>query len=217
MKKVIFICLLSLSFCLCKPADDQVTGKLAQQNEHLTAEDPKNQVSTEKAQSVPSTTISEQKPAPLPTTIKNDASTEKSAATPDNKTNTPLPNTNENKTKKDAEPQKETEKKVEPAKQTETTTEAKPANTTDKDKSTTTTKPEEKTEKSTVTTTEKSATTIKPTEAPKKDEDKPTLQARGFDGPSFIGGIILTLGLLAIGFMGFKYYKNQTERNYHTL
>lgn len=38
-----------------------------------------------------------------------------------------------------------------------------------------------------------------------------------FDGASFIGGIILTLGLLAIGFMGFKYYKNQTERNYHTL
>ncbi|XP_041979989.1 surface protein-like [Aricia agestis] len=54
------------------------------------------------------------------------------------------------------------------------------------------------------------------TVAPKADET-PVLQARGFDGPSFIGGIILTLGLLAIGFMGFKYYKNQTERNYHTL
>ncbi|XP_032516556.2 porimin [Danaus plexippus] len=69
--------------------------------------------------------------------------------------------------------------------------------------------------------TGKNATTMKPdmpnsTQAP-KSEDKHVLQARGFDGPSFIGGMILTLGLLAIGFMGFKYYKNQTERNYHTL
>lgn len=55
----------------------------------------------------------------------------------------------------------------------------------------------------------------KSTEAPTHIE--PTVQARAFDGPSFVGGIILTLGLLAIGFMGFKYYKNHTERNYHTL
>ncbi|XP_026319272.1 sialomucin core protein 24-like [Hyposmocoma kahamanoa] len=60
------------------------------------------------------------------------------------------------------------------------------------------------------------SSTAPPSAKPTQSSDAP-LQARGFDGASFIGGIILTLGLLAIGFMGFKYYKNQTERNYHTL
>ncbi|XP_063362869.1 uncharacterized protein LOC134651698 [Cydia amplana] len=67
----------------------------------------------------------------------------------------------------------------------------------------------------TVPTTQKAPTT---TEKAAVTTEKPhALQARGFDGASFVGGIILTLGLLAIGFMGFKYYKAQTERNYHTL
>ncbi|KAK5650252.1 hypothetical protein RI129_001281 [Pyrocoelia pectoralis] len=40
---------------------------------------------------------------------------------------------------------------------------------------------------------------------------------RQFDGPSFIGGIVLATGLMAIGFVAFKFYKARTERNYHTL
>ncbi|XP_053604507.1 sialomucin core protein 24-like [Plodia interpunctella] len=73
-----------------------------------------------------------------------------------------------------------------------------------------------------VTPTTNATTTLTPdhksssTVTPKTVVPTP-VQARGFDGASFVGGIILTLGLLAIGFMGFKYYKNQTERNYHTL
>jgi len=38
-----------------------------------------------------------------------------------------------------------------------------------------------------------------------------------FDGSSFIGGIVLTLGLLAIGLVAYKFYKARNERNYHTL
>ncbi|XP_042902844.1 sialomucin core protein 24 [Parasteatoda tepidariorum] len=40
---------------------------------------------------------------------------------------------------------------------------------------------------------------------------------RHFDAPSFIGGIVLALGLLAIIYISFKFYKARTERNYHTL
>ncbi|GBL72725.1 hypothetical protein AVEN_127959-1 [Araneus ventricosus] len=40
---------------------------------------------------------------------------------------------------------------------------------------------------------------------------------RHFDAPSFIGGIVLALGLLAIIYVSFKFYKARTERNYHTL
>ncbi|CAG9822545.1 unnamed protein product [Phaedon cochleariae] len=40
---------------------------------------------------------------------------------------------------------------------------------------------------------------------------------RRFDGPSFVGGIVLALGLVAIGFVAFKFYKARTELNYHTL
>lgn len=38
-----------------------------------------------------------------------------------------------------------------------------------------------------------------------------------FDGASFIGGIVLCAGLVAIVFFGCKFYKAKTERNYHTL
>ncbi|GIY65074.1 uncharacterized protein CDAR_428741 [Caerostris darwini] len=45
----------------------------------------------------------------------------------------------------------------------------------------------------------------------------PTAAGRHFDAPSFIGGIVLALGLLAIIYVSFKFYKARTERNYHTL
>uniref|UniRef100_T1JDL8 Uncharacterized protein n=1 Tax=Strigamia maritima TaxID=126957 RepID=T1JDL8_STRMM len=38
-----------------------------------------------------------------------------------------------------------------------------------------------------------------------------------FDTGSFIGGIVLTLGLMAIAFVGYKFYRARTEHNYHTL
>ncbi|XP_053953120.1 integumentary mucin C.1 [Anastrepha ludens] len=38
-----------------------------------------------------------------------------------------------------------------------------------------------------------------------------------FDFPSFIGGIVLTLGILAISLVAYKFYKARNERNYHTL
>lgn len=45
----------------------------------------------------------------------------------------------------------------------------------------------------------------------------PVPSGRHFDPPSFIGGTVLSLGLLAIVYVGFKFYKARTERNYHTL
>ncbi|XP_018574235.1 sialomucin core protein 24-like [Anoplophora glabripennis] len=57
-------------------------------------------------------------------------------------------------------------------------------------------------------------TTAKPTGAP---PTTPVPSHRRFDGPSFIGGIVLALGLVAIGFVAFKFYKARTELNYHTL
>lgn len=58
-------------------------------------------------------------------------------------------------------------------------------------------------------------------EAPAKRADdgkeNAVVKPSGFDGSSFVGGIILTMCLLAIGFIGFKYYRARTERNYHTL
>ncbi|CAK1585590.1 unnamed protein product [Parnassius mnemosyne] len=217
MKKVIFICLLSLSLCLSKPADEQ---EKPVQDQKTNETGPKIIITTEKSKVSLNATTMEQKPDKVTDLNNNTTHLQEATTVPSKTTNPTQPASDDNKTtpdKKNTVPQIDTDKKKEESpKVTESSTEAKgPVDNKDKVKNTT--KPEEKTEKDTAATTEKSAVTNKPTEAPKKDEDKPTLQARGFDGPSFIGGIILTLGLLAIGFMGFKYYKTQTERNYHTL
>lgn len=58
-------------------------------------------------------------------------------------------------------------------------------------------------------TTAQPTTTMAPTAVPPPE--------RHFDTLSFLGGIILTLGCLAICYVGFKFYKARTERNYHTL
>lgn len=94
-----------------------------------------------------------------------------------------------------------------------------------------TTKPTEVTTPTTVATTTTPPTTNATTAAPLPT--KPTVQPettpniplstpathkdRHFDGPSFIGGIVLAMGLMAIAFVSFKFYKARTERNYHTL
>ncbi|XP_013792335.1 porimin-like [Limulus polyphemus] len=64
-------------------------------------------------------------------------------------------------------------------------------------------------ETSTEKTLSSTGSTLLPTAAPSS--------TRRFDAPSFIGGIVLSLGFLAIMYVGFKFYKARTESNYHTL
>ncbi|XP_019867670.1 integumentary mucin C.1 [Aethina tumida] len=115
-----------------------------------------------------------------------------------------------------------------------------PGNDTTTSTPTTTTSQTTKTTKTTATTTATTTTTSKPTTkttlptspspttkttvstttatpAPKTTAAPPPPNNRKFDGPSFVGGIVLALGLVAIGFVAFKFYKARTELNYHTL
>ncbi|CAH0552840.1 unnamed protein product [Brassicogethes aeneus] len=71
----------------------------------------------------------------------------------------------------------------------------------------------------TTTTVKTTTPTAAPTAAPTKatTASPPSPSDRKFDGPSFVGGIVLALGLVAIGFVAFKFYKARTELNYHTL
>merc|ERR1712037_415344 len=81
----------------------------------------------------------------------------------------------------------------------------------------TTAKPTTPVTTSSTTTTTAAAPTTKPTAAPTTPTVAPTTtetpvdpSGRGgskFDGWSFFGGILLTIGLSAIGFVSFKYYK----------
>lgn len=45
----------------------------------------------------------------------------------------------------------------------------------------------------------------------------PSKNDKSFSFASFAGGVIFSTGLMAIGFVAFKFYKARTERNYHTL
>jgi len=67
--------------------------------------------------------------------------------------------------------------------------------------------------------TTKPQTTVAPTDPQTTalPTTKPTDAPGSFDMPSFIGGIILCAGVVAIAFFGCKFYKNRSERNYHTL
>ncbi|XP_065352962.1 sialomucin core protein 24-like [Cloeon dipterum] len=83
--------------------------------------------------------------------------------------------------------------------------------TTSTTTSTSTTTPSTTTPTTTVpttTSTKAPSTTVAPV---------PPVPGRKFDGPSFIGGIVLALGCMAISFVAWKFYKARTERNYHTL
>ncbi|CAH2982666.1 unnamed protein product [Chilo suppressalis] len=200
MKKVIFICLLSFSICMSRP--DGAPGSASQ--------------AAATQQPPPPNT-------PSPTTEHNDTSTVPQAPTAvTTSVVAEVPSllaqvvTTANATKTINDTNRTTEKN-------ET---AKPSNippVTEKVTPTPSPVPENKENTTTTDHTMKNVTTtVKPTSKPTTTEtpkatDAPPLQARGFDGPSFIGGIILTLGLLAIGFMGFKYYKNHTEGIYNPL
>merc|ERR1712154_287595 len=81
----------------------------------------------------------------------------------------------------------------------ETTTAGTPTTTSNSDTSTSTT---------TTTTTPTTTMITTPTTPPSDVMPEPAPGSRGhFDGWSFFGGILLTLGIAAIGFVGFKYYK----------
>ena len=86
------------------------------------------------------------------------------------------------------------------------------APTTSKSTSTTTTTPKPTTSITTSTTTTVKTTTTASTTTPIISTTAvpvPPPEGKGgrFDGWSFFGGILLTLGLAAIGLVGFKYYK----------
>ncbi|KAF2884887.1 hypothetical protein ILUMI_21258 [Ignelater luminosus] len=111
-----------------------------------------------------------------------------------------------------------------------TTTSTTPASTTSKTTLTTPTTQTTSTSSSTTTTTTTTPVTPITTKSTASTSPSPVTSttptttvapaphhSRQFDGPSFIGGIVLASGLMAIGFVAFKFYKARTERNYHTL
>lgn len=69
----------------------------------------------------------------------------------------------------------------------------------------------------TIPTPTSNSTTTVPSSVSSPLGHSATSITRRFDGPSFIGGIILTIGILAVTYVGFKFYRARTERNYHTL
>ncbi|XP_022827995.1 proteoglycan 4-like [Spodoptera litura] len=217
MKKVIFVCLLSLSVCLSAPNQPQETAPasappsaapVATGTDANAAPKPEHPVATTNGTAPkPAATVPAQNTPATNSTQPAPASNDTSSKTTTNETK-PSEKSNTTDAKPNTDPAvKPTEKVPEPAKdKTENKTVVPVAPTNNG------TNADSKDGKKNETTTTPKADNVSPTVAP-------TVQTktRAFDGPSFIGGIILTLGLLAIGFMGFKYYKNQTERNYHTL
>lgn len=91
-----------------------------------------------------------------------------------------------------------------------TTTTTTPSTTTTTTASTTTVDPNTTTTTTTVAPTPSPVptTTVKPT----PDHDRSQ-----FSVTAFIGGMVFAFGMMAIGFIGFKFYKARNERNYHTL
>ncbi|CAG9787660.1 unnamed protein product [Diatraea saccharalis] len=213
MKKVIFICLLSISTCLSRPDGAPNVAPPAA---------PNPQIQTQSSPSSPPLVATHKENAKVSENTTNETSPAVTVGTapstpPAVPTSTPpaVAMANATAPKNSTDTNKTTDKN-------ETVS---PSNVATKNETSTqpSTKPtpENKSVPNTTDHTMKNeTTTLKPTSKPSevpKSTDTPPVQTRRFDGPSFIGGIILTLGLLAIGFMGFKYYKNQTERNYHTL
>lgn len=213
MKGVIFVCLLSLSVSFSLPSPQDAGAPIAPT---IGAQAPVEAAKAAPAQPAQATTAVVQSPANetkvnTPTVTASNATAAANGSTPVPSTNaTPatknetIPTEKDNKT--DTKSDKDAPKPIEdktaaPQNKTEAVTVAPSAATANG------TKPDNKKNEATTPKGEVVNPTVAPVEA----------KSRAFDGPSFIGGIILTLGLLAIGFMGFKYYKNQTERNYHTL
>ncbi|XP_014242732.1 4-O-methyl-glucuronoyl methylesterase 1-like isoform X2 [Cimex lectularius] len=64
-------------------------------------------------------------------------------------------------------------------------------------------------------TTTPNTTTIKPEPSTTPSPSHPS--DRKFDAFSFLGGFCLALGLVAIGFLGWKFYVSRHDSVYHTL
>ncbi|XP_039287916.1 sialomucin core protein 24 [Nilaparvata lugens] len=62
-----------------------------------------------------------------------------------------------------------------------------------------------------ITTTPVPHPTVPPTDSPAHKAD------RKFDSFSFIAGIVMAAGLMAIGLVAFKFYEARRDRNYHTI
>ncbi|XP_041462938.1 classical arabinogalactan protein 2-like isoform X1 [Lytechinus variegatus] len=73
---------------------------------------------------------------------------------------------------------------------------------------------------STEAPTTKAPMTDSPTESPAAgttDKAADSGSRKGFSAGSFIGGIILAVAVLGIGFCGFKFYQSRQDKNYQTL
>lgn len=222
MKSVIFICLLSLSACLSDQSLSQDATPMSQDQANKVPVDSKAQTTEE--QSPPKNSneavsnVTSQNAGASPTTLSTPVQSISLNESTPVQANSSLTTTITNDIKQNTikADNNQTDNKLPETKEKE----AKPTNgmkdTTNASKNETASEPTGKIEKNTTIINDKGKndtnTTkneiVKPTEAP-------TLQTRSFDGPSFIGGIILTLGLIAVSFIGYKYYKNQTERNYY--
>ncbi|KAM3958445.1 uncharacterized protein ACR2FA_007527 [Aphomia sociella] len=220
MKKVLFICLLSLATCLSRPEKQEAAPALNKPNVLLT--DTKVTNDTAEAPSTPANNgiVAPQIPddkTKVPAQVPHDTPQNQPPAvkpteeTKTNKSGAAENNTTPDKKKIDPKPAQDETKPADTPKPSDENTTNKNNTNQDANKTVTTT-----TDAPVPTTTKKNDTQAEITTKP-TTTDNTVLQARSFDGASFIGGIILTLGLLAVGLMGFKYYKNQTERNYHTL
>ncbi|CAG9134864.1 unnamed protein product [Plutella xylostella] len=207
MNKVIFICVLSLSMCLSAPTDDQVKPPVLEAGAKAAA--PHTEAKAPETGKVPEAPVHTAN-ATAPTTPQATNATAVTPAATTNHTNETKP-TNSTVPENKADDKKHEEAKPVPSKDTKN--ETKPAPTVQP----TTVKPTEQPAPK-APADKNTPTPAKTTEAPKTDDTTHLVKSsRGFDGASFVGGIIMTLGLLAIGFIGLKYYRTQTERNYHTL
>jgi CD164 antigen len=64
----------------------------------------------------------------------------------------------------------------------------------------------------TTTTHSPNVTTVPPTPEP-----SPAPSARSWDGPSFLGGMVLAFGIVAVGFVGYRFFYLGRGGAYHTL
>lgn len=98
-----------------------------------------------------------------------------------------------------------------------TTTSAPTTTTTTTTTSTTTAPPIPPPTTPSTNTTTVAPTTTSTTPSPPPTPKPPVPPCNRFNASSFVGGIVLTLGLLSIGLVAYKFFKGRTDRNYQTL